>query len=88
MERIAAWLHEKNPGLDGPIDADEDLIEARLIDSMDFLEFIDLLEDISGSSIDLQEVTIDDFRTIDRVQQRFLGAPGTASAGSPGSAHP
>ncbi|MEE1815441.1 acyl carrier protein [Streptomyces sp. NPDC004288] len=76
MDPIAAWLHEKNPGLDGPIGADEDLIEARLIDSMDFLEFIDLLEELSGSSIDLQEVTIDDFRTIGRVQERFLSAAG------------
>ncbi|AJF68718.1 MULTISPECIES: acetylxylan esterase [Streptomyces] len=72
MEPITAWLREKNPGLDGPIDTDEDLIEARLIDSMDFLEFIDLLEELSGSSIDLQEVTIDDFRTLGRVRERFL----------------
>ena len=76
MERIAAWLHEKNPGLDGPIDTDEDLIEARLIDSMDFLEFIDLLEELSGTGIDLQEVTIDDFRTLGRVQERVLSTAG------------
>ncbi|MFD9793463.1 acyl carrier protein [Streptomyces sp. NPDC059070] len=76
MERVTAWLHEKNPGLDGPIDTDEDLIEARLIDSMDFLEFVDLLEEISGSSIDLEEVTIDDFRTLNRVQDRFLSTTG------------
>ncbi|MEU4950041.1 acyl carrier protein [Streptomyces lavendulae] len=74
MDRIAAWLHEKNPGLDGPIAADEDLIEARLIDSMDFLEFVDLLEELSGTTIDLQEVTIDDFRTLDNVRKRFLAA--------------
>ncbi|MFB6841583.1 acyl carrier protein [Streptomyces sp. NPDC056361] len=80
MERISDWLHEKNPGLDAPIDADEDLIEARLIDSMDFLEFIDLLEDMSGSTIDLQEVTIDDFRTLNRVRARFLDATGPAAA--------
>ncbi|MYY08041.1 acyl carrier protein [Streptomyces sp. SID4919] len=80
MERIAEWLHEKNPGLDGGIDADEDLIEARLIDSMDFLEFIDLLEDISGTTIDLQQVTIDDFRTLGRVQERFLSPSGPAAA--------
>ncbi|AZK92599.1 MULTISPECIES: hypothetical protein [Streptomyces] len=80
MERIAAWLHEKNPGLDGPVDKDEDLIEARLIDSMDFVEFVELLEEISGSSIDLQEVTIDDFRTLGRVEQRFLTPSGTAAA--------
>ncbi|MCQ6556252.1 acyl carrier protein [Streptomyces sp. C10-9-1] len=76
MDRVAAWLHEKNPGLDGPIDADEDLVEARLIDSMDFLEFVDLLEEISGTSIDLQEATIDDFRTLARVRERFLSAAG------------
>ncbi|WP_371675964.1 acyl carrier protein [Streptomyces sp. NBC_01276] len=74
MDRIATWLHEKNPGLDGPIGTDEDLIEARLIDSMDFLEFVDLLEELSGATIDLQEVTIDDFRTLDSVQKRFLSA--------------
>ncbi|MER5638948.1 acyl carrier protein [Kitasatospora sp. NPDC002227] len=74
MEPITAWLREKNPGLDGPIRGDEDLIEARLIDSMDFLEFIDLLEGLSGAEIDLQEVTIDDFRTLDRVQEKFLSA--------------
>lgn len=78
MEQVLAWLHEKNPGLDGEIRSDEDLIEARLIDSMDFLEFIDLLEEISGDTIDLQEVTIDDFRTLARVQERFLNSAGPA----------
>ncbi len=72
MDSITAWLHEKNPGLTGTVAPDEDLIEARLIDSMDFLEFIDLLEELSSSSIDLQEVTIDDFRTLDRIQRTFL----------------
>ncbi|PRH76573.1 acetyl xylan esterase, partial [Streptomyces solincola] len=28
MQRITEWLHEKNPGLHGPIGPDEDLIEA------------------------------------------------------------
>ncbi|CAD5912129.1 acyl carrier protein [Streptomyces cyaneofuscatus] len=80
MQRVTAWLNEKNPGLDSPIGVEEDLIEARLIDSMDFLEFIDLLEEISGDSIDLQEVTIDDFRTLARVRERFLGSAVLADA--------
>ncbi|WNF30705.1 acyl carrier protein [Streptomyces sp. C11-1] len=85
MERIVAWIHEKNPGLDGPIGDDEDLIEARLIDSLDFLEFVYLLESVSGREIDLQEVTIDDFGTLNRIKERFLStapapaAPQTAS---------
>ncbi|WP_256107399.1 acyl carrier protein [Streptomyces sp. ODS05-4] len=80
MQRITEWLHEKNPGLDGPIGPDEDLIEARLIDSMDFLEFIDLLESMTGETIDLQQSTIDDFRTLDRIRDRFLQPAGPASA--------
>ncbi|WP_431784481.1 acyl carrier protein [Streptomyces chumphonensis] len=80
MERITAWLHERNPGLDGPIAPDEDLIEARLIDSMDFLEFIDLLESLSGRTIDLQTITIDDFRTLDRISERFLKPSEAAKA--------
>ncbi|MEW5542997.1 acyl carrier protein [Streptomyces cyaneofuscatus] len=80
MQRVTAWLNEKNSGLDSPIGVEEDLIEARLIDSMDFLEFIDLLEEISGDSIDLQEVTIDDFRTLARVRERFLGSAVLADA--------
>ncbi|MFI7388501.1 acyl carrier protein [Streptomyces sp. NPDC049813] len=80
MESVIAWIHEKNPGLDGAIAPDEDLIEARLIDSMDFLDFIDLLESISGETIDLQTSTIDDFRTLARIQERFLSASVTAQA--------
>lgn len=72
MERVIAWIEEKNPGLDGPVGPDEDLIEARLVDSLDFLEFVYLLESISGREIDLQQVTIDDFATLDRIQERFL----------------
>ncbi|WP_175409743.1 acyl carrier protein [Streptomyces sp. TRM64462] len=72
MEPVTEWIHGKNPDLDGPIGADEDLIEARLIDSLDFLEFIYLLESVSGRTIDLQEVSIDDFRTLNRIRERFL----------------
>ncbi|MER5888196.1 acyl carrier protein [Streptomyces sp. NPDC001941] len=80
MDEITEWLHEKNPGLEGTVGPDEDLIEARLIDSMDFLEFIDLLESLSGESIDLQESTIDDFRTLNRINERFLKPSAPASA--------
>lgn len=72
MERVIEWLRAKNPELTGEVGDDADLIESRLIDSLQFLEFIYLLEDISGRTIDLQEVTVDDFRTLARIQERFL----------------
>lgn len=79
MERIAAWIQSKNPELDRPVTPQEDLIEGRLIDSLDFLEFIYLLEDVSGTTIDLQEVSVDDFRSLDRIRERFLGHPAPAT---------
>jgi len=72
MERIIDWLRMKNPELSGEIGMDYDLIESRLIDSLQFLEFIYLLEEVSGQTIDLQTVTIDDFRTLERIRDRFL----------------
>ncbi|MEU5825727.1 acyl carrier protein [Streptomyces sp. NPDC047803] len=80
MDLITEWIHEKNPDIEGAVGPDEDLIEARLIDSMDFLEFIDLLESITGEDIDLQSATIDDFRTLNRIQERFLHAAGASPA--------
>ncbi|MFC1408873.1 acyl carrier protein [Streptacidiphilus sp. N1-12] len=74
MKQIAEWIQTKNPGLDREPDPQEDLIEGRLIDSLDFLEFIYLLEEVSGRTIDLQEVSVDDFRTLERIEQRFLAS--------------
>ncbi|WP_259465051.1 acyl carrier protein [Streptomyces sp. TLI_171] len=72
MQQIADWIQGKNPKLGRAVEPAEDLIEGRLIDSLDFLEFIYLLEGVSGRPIDLAEVTVDDFRTLDRIQERFL----------------
>lgn len=72
MKQIAEWIQTKNPELDREPDPQEDLIEGRLIDSLDFLEFIYLLESVSGRTIDLTEVSVDDFRTLERIEERFL----------------
>ncbi|MFF9351860.1 acyl carrier protein [Streptomyces sp. NPDC014734] len=80
MKQIADWISAKNPGLGREVDPAEDLIEARLIDSLDFLEFIYLLESVSGRTIDLEEVTVDDFRTLDRIRERFLAPAGRGAA--------
>jgi acyl carrier protein len=78
VNQIVEWLHEKNPEVAGEIDEQVDLIEGRLIDSLDFLEFIYLLEEVSGSAIDLSTVTVDDFRTLRSINERFLVVPAPA----------
>ncbi|MEV7339968.1 acyl carrier protein [Streptomyces sp. NPDC093544] len=75
MQRIIDWIREKNPELDQELRPETDLIEARLISSLDFLEFIYLLEQVSGRAVDLDQVTADDFRTLDRIRSGFLTVP-------------
>jgi acyl carrier protein len=71
-QEVLAWILEKNPDLPQPPGDDDDLIGGGLIDSLAFLEFIYLLEELSGQSIDLQQITIDDFRTLARIEKRFF----------------
>jgi acyl carrier protein len=72
VEEIISWLKEKNPELSGEIPADADLIETRMIESLNFLEFICLLEEISGKLIDIGSLSVDDFRTLERIGAAFL----------------
>lgn len=68
---IQDWIQSKNA--DGvPLDLDTDLIEHRLIDSLDFAEFLFLLEQVSGKSIDLSDLDVQVFRTLRSIQARFL----------------
>ncbi|TMR97079.1 acyl carrier protein [Nonomuraea basaltis] len=72
MDEIVAWIRSKNPDLEGDVPPGTDLIETRLIESLAFLEFIGLLEELSGKPIDVGSLAIDDFRTLDRIAERFL----------------
>lgn len=72
MEEVIRWIRTKNPGLEGELAWDTDLIESRLIASLSFLEFIALLEELSGEQVDISTLSIDDFRTLDRINGKFL----------------
>jgi hypothetical protein len=72
VEEILSWLKEKNPEFSGYIPADMDLIESRLIESLNFLEFIGLLEEISGKLVDIGSLSVNDFRTLERIETTFL----------------
>lgn len=72
MEEVIAWIRSKHPDLEMEIAPDTDLIESRLIASVSFLEFVALLEELSGEAIDVSSLRIDDFRTLDRINEKFL----------------
>jgi len=70
LDEVRAWLRSKHPGQ--AIGDHEDLIESRLIDSLQFLELVYLLQSLSGRPIDMDSLTVDLFRTLAAIEQNFL----------------
>ncbi|MDT0262728.1 hypothetical protein [Jatrophihabitans lederbergiae] len=75
LQQLKDWILKRHPERDD-IPADYDLIENRLIDSLTFVEFVFLLEQVSGRSIDMETLNVDDFRKLEVIDERFLSPVG------------
>ncbi len=73
IDQVKAWILKRHPER-GDIASDLDLIDNRLIDSLAFAEFLFLLEEVGGQPIDRDNLVVDDFRTLDRIEAKYLGA--------------
>ncbi|MEV4997940.1 acyl carrier protein [Streptomyces niveus] len=73
LEPITDWLRERNPEA-GDIPLDLDLVESRMVDSLGFMEFILLLEDLVGRELPLSTLNVDHFRTLRAIQDNFLSS--------------
>ena len=71
IENIRQYIVQKHNGVCQFSDHD-DIIENRLIDSLQFVEFILYIEEMSGTAIDMESLNIDDFRTISSIEQVFF----------------
>lgn len=71
---VESYLLARRPDLD-LIDPDLDLIDNRILDSVGFVNFLYVLEEQTGREIPLDEVSPEDFRTLRRIRERFLGDP-------------
>ncbi len=71
LDAVRAWLREKNPGA-GPIGDDLDLIDNRLVDSLRLVEFLFLLESLTGRDIPAESLKVDQFRTVAAIERNFL----------------
>jgi acyl carrier protein len=71
ISAILAFIHERNPEV-GELSMDDDLIDLRAVDSLAFVEFLYLLEELSGETIDPEEIDLEDFRTLRAIGKRFL----------------
>jgi acyl carrier protein len=68
---IVDYLRTRKPEY-GELAPDFDLIENRVLDSLGFVEFLYLLEEHSGQEISIDSVSREDFRTIERIKERFF----------------
>ena len=68
---VREFILGRNPKLD-QLAGDLDLIDSRVINSLAFVEFIFLLEELTGEPIDPEELDLDDFRTLNAIEARFF----------------
>jgi acyl carrier protein len=71
IDAIKEWIISRNEGRQD-VGADEDLIDCRLVDSLSFVEFIFLIEEVSGEEIDVDKLDLNDVRTLAAIKKRFL----------------
>jgi acyl carrier protein len=71
IQAVRNFILERNPKL-SDLGNDLDLIDSRAINSLAFVEFIFLLEELTGEQIDPEELNLDDFRTLDAIEARFF----------------
>ncbi|MBA3771534.1 MAG: acyl carrier protein [Ramlibacter sp.] len=73
---MRTWLTGR--GFDPDTQAgDFDLIENRVIDSLHFMEFVLLLEQLTGRQILADGLTLDPFRTFNGIREHFLAGTET-----------
>lgn len=65
IERIKSYIQDKNPEFD--LQMSSDIIENRLIDSLQFVEFVMFIEEVSGCKLDMENLDIEDFRSLNTI---------------------
>jgi hypothetical protein len=72
LEQVKKWILARHPAVED-IEPGYDIIEHRLIDSLSFVEFVFVIEQHSGKSIDVNTIDVDDFRSLDAIGQTHFG---------------
>lgn len=70
MQAVRGFILDRNPTVE--LASDMDLIDSRAINSLAFVEFIFLLEELTGDPIDPEDLNLDDFRTLNAIEDRFF----------------
>ena len=70
-QAVVAWIASRRK-FPVEIADDADLIESRLINSLDFVEFLLFLEDLSGAEISLDRIQLAHLRTVDAIMRNYF----------------
>ncbi len=71
LDTLRDWLLEKNPDLDA-IDDDLDLFESKLLDSINFVEFILMIEELIDREIPVSRDLVAKTSTLRLVSEHYL----------------
>lgn len=71
---INTWLREKQ--ITTQVGADDDIIDSRIVDSLQFVSMIVHIETLSHSDLSIDELSIDDFRTIRKIYESCFAEDG------------
>ena len=73
LESLRAWLIRANSNVATmPLATDTDIIESRILESLQIVEFILFLEEKSGRAILAEELNFNTLRTLDSIYQSFF----------------
>ena len=73
LDTLTAWLVRANPALATiPIGAQTDIIESRILESLQLVEFILFLEQQSGRRILVEDLDPNVLRTLDSIYRSFF----------------
>ena len=73
IDEVCNWILARHPERQ-IIDAEEDLIESRLVDSLTFVELVYVIENATGVEIDFDSIDVKDFKTLSAMEKAFFVA--------------
>jgi acyl carrier protein len=73
LQTLRDWLYKTNPEAAAMrLDPDTDIIESRILESLQFVEFVLFLEQQTGRGILAEELNPDTLRTLNSIYLNFF----------------
>lgn len=70
-KQLRAWIAKLRPDLP-ELPLDVDIMEDRIIDSLQFMSFITYIEELRGEGISADDIDISHFRSLQTILDRFF----------------